>query len=134
MAVEKILDRIHIRDLEIRCIIGVYDHERTDKQELRVNLTLHADLAKACKNDKLEDTIDYKALKKRILEVAENTSYFLVERLAEHIAELCIEDERVMRADVTIDKPGALRWAKSVAVEISRERPPKRGNIGLHHV
>lgn len=133
MAVEKILDRIHIRDLEVRCIIGVYDHERTDRQELRANITLHADLADACKSDNIEDTIDYKALKKRILEAAENSSYFLVERLAEHIAEICMEDARVMRADVTIDKPGALRWAKSVAVEISRERPPKRGNIGLRH-
>lgn len=118
------LDRIHIRDLLIRCVVGVYEEERRDARDVILNLTLHADLRAACRSDALEETLDYKAIKKRLKVRLEASSFFLVERLAQEAADLCLEDERVRRVEVTVDKPGALRFARSVAVSLVREREP----------
>ena len=115
-------DRIHIRDLELRCILGLLPEERREKQDVVINITLHADLAKAGATDCIEDTVDYKRIKKAVLAVAEDSSFHLVEALAEKIAAVCLEDEKVARVAVTVDKPGALRFAQSVAVEIERSR------------
>ena len=113
------MDRIHIRDLAVRCIVGVFEHERTEKQEVIINVTMHVDLSRAGKSDKIKDTVDYKKVKKEILQKAEASEFLLVERLAEYIAEIVLA-YGVPRVDVTVDKPGALRFARSVAVEISR--------------
>ncbi|HEO72288.1 MAG TPA: dihydroneopterin aldolase [Candidatus Hydrogenedentes bacterium] len=119
---DKTLDRIHIRDLRARCIVGINDAERRDKQDVVVNITLYADLLRAGHTDRIEDTVDYKAIKKRIVNVVEHSSCFLIEALAQQIADLCLEHAAVQRAEVTVDKPGALRFARSVAVSITRER------------
>ena len=115
-------DRIFIRDLLIRCIIGIEAHEREEKQDILVHITLDADLCRAGRTDAIEDTVDYKASKKRVIAMVEASDYLLVERLAERITELCLEDGRVHAARVVVDKPGALRFARSVAVEIVRTR------------
>ncbi len=117
-----ILDKIHIRDLRLRGIIGIYPEERREKQDIIVNLTLHADLSKAGETDDIVDTFDYKNVKKRVAELVESSDFFLLERLAQRIAEVALEERLVERVDVTIDKPGALRFADSVAVEVSRAR------------
>lgn len=119
---ERASDRIHIRDLTLRCIVGVFDHERRERQDVNINIVLDVDLRRPGQTDRIEDTVDYKALKKRIVAFVEQSAYFLIERLAEGIAGLCLEDPLVQRASVTVDKPGALRFARSVAVEIVRER------------
>lgn len=118
---ERRLDRIHIRDLAVECIVGVNPEERVQKQLVMINVTMHADLEKACRSDSLADTIDYKAVKLAILHEVEQSQFQLIERLAERIAEIALGFP-IERADVTIDKPGALRYARSVAVEISRAR------------
>ena len=115
------LDRIHIRDLLLRCIIGLYDWEREKKQDVLINITLYADLGTACRTDRIEDTVDYKAIKKRVVEMVESSSYMLVERLAQEIADICLEHPRVQRVKVLVDKTGALRYARSVGIEIIRE-------------
>lgn len=127
MGSERPLDRIHIRDLGVRCILGVYPHERREKQDVLINVALHADLSKACVGDRIEDTVDYKAVKERILEMVGGSECFLVERLAQRVAEVCLEDPLVARAEVTVDKPGALRYARSVAVQVVRERGDDAG-------
>ena len=116
------LDSIHIRDLLLRCILGVYDWERRDRQDVLLNITLYADLRIGCQTDRIEDTVDYKAIKKKIVAMVESSSYALVERLAQRAADICLEHPRVQRVKVTVDKPGALRFARSVAIEIMRER------------
>ena len=116
------LDKIHIRDLLVRCVIGVYDHERENKQDVLINITLYADLRKACQTDNIEDTVDYRLIKKKIVNFVESSSFNLVERLAEKVAEICLENRNVRKVNVTIDKTGALRFAKSVAIEIEREQ------------
>jgi D-erythro-7,8-dihydroneopterin triphosphate epimerase len=114
------MDKIHIRDLSLRCIIGLYPEERTNMQDIIINVMMDTDLRAAGKSDQLEDTVNYKAIKLNILDFVENSSFQLIESLAEGIATICLQDARVQSATVTIDKPGALRFCKSVAVEITR--------------
>jgi dihydroneopterin aldolase/D-erythro-7,8-dihydroneopterin triphosphate epimerase len=116
------LDQIHIRDLRLRCIIGVNPEERGKKQDVVINITLHADLRRAGQTDSIEDTVNYKAIKLRVLEAVEASSFALVERLADHVAGICFDDPKVERVRVLIEKPGALRFARTVGVEIVRER------------
>ena len=116
------MDRIRICDLLVRCILGINENERHEKQDVVINLTIHTDLRKAGKTDRIEDTVDYRALKKRILSMVEGSQYFLVEALAEAIAKLCLDQHGVQQIDVCVEKPHALRFAKSVAVEITRKR------------
>lgn len=115
-------DRIHIRDLHTRCIVGVYPEEREKPQEVLINLTLYADLRLAGTTDAIEDTVDYKKIKKQVLDLVETSSFHLVERLAEGIANCCLNAPGVMGVTVSVDKPGALRFARSVAVDITRTR------------
>jgi len=115
------LDRIHIRDIALRCIIGIDDAERREKQDVVITVSLHADLAKACRTDNFEDAIDYRAVKKRIVSLVEASQYCLIEALAEAVARACLEFDGVQGVDVTVEKPGALRFARTVAVEINRK-------------
>ena len=116
------MDRIRIYDLLVRCILGINENERHEKQDVVINLTLYTDLHKAGKSDRIEDTVDYRALKKRILSMVEGSQYFLVEALAEAVAELGLDQQGVQQVDVCVEKPHALRFARSVAVEITRKR------------
>jgi dihydroneopterin aldolase/D-erythro-7,8-dihydroneopterin triphosphate epimerase len=115
-------DRIHIRDLALRCIIGTNPEERREKQDVLLNITLHCDLAPAGQSDRLEDTVNYKAVKKAVLALVDGSSFLLLEKLATEVARVCLEAPGVKKARVTIDKPGALRFARSVAVDIERTR------------
>ena len=115
-------DRIFVRDLTLRCIIGIYPEERKDRQDVMVNLTLEGSFSRAAETDDIADTANYKTITKRIIKLVENSEFFLVETLAERIAEVCLADPKVERATVTLDKPGALRFARSVAVEITRDK------------
>ncbi len=115
-------DRIFINDLRARCIIGVNAEERREKQDVLINIGLVTDLRLAGKSDRIEDSVDYRALKKAILAMAEDSRYRLLEALAEAIAKICLEHPAVSEAHVKVDKPFALRFARSVAVEITRNR------------
>lgn len=115
-------DKIHIRELRARCIVGIFPEEREKAQEVELNIALYADLRQPCRSDNIEDTVDYKCVKTRILELVENSSFFLVERLAQAVADICLDTPHVEAVTVILDKPGALRFARSVAVEITRTK------------
>ncbi len=119
--VPKELDRIHIRDLAARCIVGINPDERVNKQDIVINLTLHADLRQAGQSDHIADTVDYKAVKQNVLALVEGSSFLLLERLAEAVAEVCLAQPGVLRVEVLVEKPAALRFARTVGVEIVRE-------------
>jgi len=116
------VDRILITDLLTRCIIGINEDERREKQDVVINLILFADLSTAGKTDRVEDTVDYRSIKKRIYTMVENSRYYLVEALAESIAAICLEYPEIAQVMVRVEKPSALRFAKSVGVEITRSR------------
>ncbi|MGQ0535105.1 MAG: dihydroneopterin aldolase [Methanobacteriota archaeon] len=119
---EKTGDRTFLRDLTARCIIGDNDSEREKQQELVLNIELWTDHRQAAATDALEDALDYRAVKKDVLAYVENSEHRLIEALAEHVARICLKDSRVERARVTVDKPGTLRFARSVAVQVDRGR------------
>jgi FolB domain-containing protein len=110
----------------VRCLIGVNAWEREDKQEVLINIALETDLREPGRTDHFEDAVDYRALKKDILAYAEASEHYLIEALAERVAEICLERQAVQRVTVTVDKPSALRFARSVAVEIVRGREEAR--------
>jgi D-erythro-7,8-dihydroneopterin triphosphate epimerase len=116
------LDKIHIRDLLVRTIVGINDWEKKRKQDVLISIVLHVDLMKAGKSDLVEDTVNYKTLKDQVITVIEGRSFSLIEGIAQLVAELSLSDPQVAKVDVTVDKPGALRFARSVAVEITREK------------
>jgi len=116
-------DMIRVRDIQLSCIIGINPWERQNKQPVILNLAMACDLSKAGRSDRIEDTLDYRKLNDRIIREIETSEYSLIERLAEHVADICLENPIVREVSVTVDKPGALTGARSVAVEISRSRP-----------
>ncbi len=116
------MDRILIRNLRARGIIGVNDWERKAPQEILINLELWADLRRAGETDDLTQSVNYRTVAKKVLAHAERAARFTVEALAEDIARLCLEEPGVERVRVRVEKPGAVRFADSVGVEIERQR------------
>ena len=117
------MDQVIIKDLVARGIIGVNAWEREKLQEIQINIVLFTDLSKAGESDNLADSIDYSRIAKRALQHAETAKRLTVEALAADIAGFCLEDDRVYKARVRVEKPGAVRFSGSVGVEIERERP-----------
>ncbi len=117
-----VMDAILLRDIEAECIVGVLPRERTCKQTVRLSLRLECDLARACHSDDLADTVDYRAVRTAVVDAVERSSDFLVERLAQRVADAALSADGVRAVTVTLDKPGALTRTRSVAVEITRRR------------
>ena len=116
------MDRLLLRDLTVQAIIGVNPDERTERQPLVLNVELECDLGSACRSDRLEDTVNYKRLQDRIVQDVETSQCLLIERVAERVAALCLEEPLAQSVTVTVDKPRALRFARSAAVTIRRSR------------
>ncbi len=116
-------DRILIRDLRLQTVVGVHDWEREAPREVVVSLTLEADLSAAAGSDELADTVDYGDLCRTIATHVRDARFQLIEALAGSIARFVLETQpRVAAVSVTVDKPGAVADARSVAVEIRVER------------
>jgi dihydroneopterin aldolase/D-erythro-7,8-dihydroneopterin triphosphate epimerase len=116
------VDTIHIKGLLVRCILGTDEDERREKQDVLLHLHLSADLAKAVQSDSLQESVDYRSVKKQVLAEVELTDYHLLETLAERVAAICLSFSGVLEVRVEAEKPGALRFARSVGVEIVRRK------------
>jgi len=116
------MDKVIIRDLVARGIMGVTKWERERHQEIRMNLVLYTDTSKPGKSDSIKDCVNYATVSKEILRHAENAGRYTVEALAGDIADLCLSMEGVEKVMVRVEKPGAVRFAQSVGVEIERSR------------
>jgi FolB domain-containing protein len=116
------MDKVIIKDLVARGIIGVNDWERVKPQEILINITLYGNLTKAGESDNIDDSINYRTVSKQAQALAENCSRLTVEALATDIASSCLEVSGVMKVKVRVEKPGAVRFANSVGVEIEREK------------
>lgn len=117
------LDRILIRDLLVRGVVGINPEERRNRQDILVNVTLWADLGPAAASDDIADAVNYRTITKAIIAHIEDGAPQLVERLAADLVRLCFEqDARVQAVELTVEKPGALRFARSVGVTVYRER------------
>lgn len=116
------MDIIYLKDLRIDTIIGIYDWERRTRQTIILDIEMGADIAKSAKTDDIEDTLNYKAVAKRIISFVENSEYQLVETLAERIAEILLDEFNVPWLRLTLNKQGAVRGVRDVGVIIERSK------------
>jgi FolB domain-containing protein len=114
------MDQIFIRDLKARGIIGCNTWEREHPQEILINIVLFADLHKAGLSDDIRDSVDYGEIAKRVLRHAETARRLTVEALATDLAQDCLEDGRVKKVLVRVEKPAAVRFSRSAGIEIER--------------
>lgn len=113
---------IRIKDLRLRAVIGINDWEREHKQDIVINLELEFDGRKAGETDDIADTVNYKAITKQIIKEVEASEFYLLEKLSSSIIKIVMQDDKVKKASVEIDKPHALRFADSVSVICSADR------------
>jgi FolB domain-containing protein len=114
------MDKIYIKDLLVRSIIGINPEERIKKQDILINIILFADIRQAAQSDDIADAVNYKAITKRVIDHVENSADFLVEKLVSDLAKIIITEFHVQKVRVRVEKPGALRFAQSVGIEIER--------------
>jgi FolB domain-containing protein len=107
-------DKVLIKDLLIRGIIGIHDWEREKKQDILINIEMEADCRPAGISDDFGDALDYRAVTKSVIALVEASEFFLVEKMAEEVAMICLENPKVTLARVRVEKPGAVRFSQSV--------------------
>lgn len=113
---------IRIKNLRLRTLIGTYDWERKTQREILVHIELEYDATRAAETDSLKDSVNYEDLTERITHEMEAAKFYLLEVLADRILKIIMENPRVFRAQVEVDKPHALRLAGSVSVIASATR------------
>ena len=114
------MDKIFLTELKVDTIIGIWEWERKIRQTVIIDLEMSADIAKAAATDSVEDTLNYKSVAKRIQSFVGDSSFQLVETLAERIAGIIREDFGVQWVKVRVNKPGAIRGSKDVGILIER--------------
>ena len=117
------MDRVFIEELEVQTIIGIFDWEREIKQTISIDLEMEFDIRKAAKSDSIGDTLDYKAVSKRLIHFIEDSEFQLVEALAERCAAIVLTDFPVNWLRLKLGKPGAVRGSSAVGVIIERGTP-----------
>lgn len=117
------LDRILIKDLSISGILGINPEERVNEQEILVNVVMWADTRPAAVSDDIADAVNYRTINKALIAHIREGKPMLVERLVQELVDICFDLEpRIKRVEMTVEKPGALRHARSVGISITRDR------------
>lgn len=119
------MDKIFIKDLKVRGILGIRDWERVTPREIVINVSLYTDTRRAARTDDIADCVSYSDVARKIRAHAESAARMTVEALANDIAELCLQEPKVRKVVVRVDKPGAVPETASVGVEIERARQAK---------
>lgn len=116
------MDQVLISDLLCRGVIGITERERAQPQDILINVTLFTDITRAGQTDAIEDCVNYRTVAKKILAFVEKAGRNTVEALSTDLAALCLEEPGVQMVRVRVEKPGAVRFARSVGVEIERSK------------
>ena len=116
------MDKTFIKDLLVRGIIGIRDWEREKPQDILINIVVFSDTRRATQSDDIRDCVDYSVLAKKVQAHSETSARLTVEALANDLAGICLEQKGVEKVMVRVEKPGAVRFAQSVGVEIERSR------------
>lgn len=114
------MDIVYIRELEVRTIIGIFDWEREQRQIVSLDLEMGSDIAAAAATDTIKNALDYKAVAKRLIDFIEKSEFFLVETLAERVADIVMNEFNVPWVKLRLGKPGAVTGSKDVGVMIER--------------
>ncbi|HAD10219.1 MAG TPA: dihydroneopterin aldolase [Porticoccaceae bacterium] len=118
------MDIVYIRDLRVEAIIGIFDWEREVRQVISLDLEMATDIRPAAKSDDIKDALDYKAVAKRLIAFIEDSNCLLVERLAEDVTRIVINEFQVAWVKLRLSKPGALRGSQDVGLIIERGQKP----------
>lgn len=116
------MDEVFIKDLLVRGVIGVNDDERRSPQDILINIVLFADIQHAGETDQVDESVNYRTIAKKVIAYTEKSQRYTVEALATDLAGLCLDEPNVQKVRVRVEKPGAVRFARSVGVEIERSR------------
>ena len=116
------MDIVYIRDLNIKTVIGIYDWERKIRQTVSIDLEMGTDIKRAAQSDYIDDALDYKSVAKRLIGFVEDSSFQLVETLAERVAEIVLTEFNVPWLKLRLSKPGAVRGSRDVGVIIERSK------------
>ncbi len=122
------MDTIFLNELKIDTVIGIWEWERKIRQTVVVDLEMSADIRKAAETDSVEDTLNYKLVAKRVQQFVNDSSFQLVETLAERIAGIIRDEFNVAWVRVSVNKPGAIRGSRDVGVRIERGTRPGVSN------
>lgn len=122
------MDKIFLTALTTECIVGIWDWERKVKQTVVIDLEMACDVRKAAQTDRIEDTVDYKAVSKRLLAYVEASQFHLVEALTEAIARIIVTEFGVSWVRVRLNKQGAIRGSRDVGILIERTHDDYRGS------
>ena len=114
------MDIIYLRELRVETVIGIYEWERRIRQPVIINLEMRADIRRAAATDNIDDTLNYKAVAKRLTAFLGASQFQLVETLAERIAEIVMNEFQVPWLRLEVNKKGAVRGAQDVGVIIER--------------
>jgi len=113
-------DLIEIKDLLLRAIVGIKPDERVKKQDVLLNIALLTDVRPVAESDDITNAVNYRSVTKLVIALVEKSSFHTVEKLATEIARLIVTGFDVAEVTVSVEKPGALRFARSVGVTIVR--------------
>ncbi|HEX6928643.1 MAG TPA: dihydroneopterin aldolase [Gammaproteobacteria bacterium] len=116
------MDTVFIRDLRVKTLVGIFEWERRIRQEIRLDIEMGFDIRKAAGSDSIDDALDYKAVSQCVKTYVENSSFQLVEALAEGIATLVLKEFPVTMVKLALNKTGAVSDARDVGVIIERIR------------
>ena len=116
------MDKIFITNLHVHGILGIHDWERVIQREIIINATMFTDTRPAAQSDNISDCVNYSEMAKKLRAHAESAARMTVEALANDLAEICLQEPRVARVILRVDKPGAVPEADSVAVEVEGEK------------
>ena len=114
------MDIIYLHGLKIECIIGIWEWERRVKQTILLDLDMAADIRRAAATDRIDDTLNYKAVAKRLIDFVGSSQFQLVETLAEKVAEILLTEFKLKWVRVRVNKKGAVRGAGDVGIIIER--------------
>lgn len=118
------MDQVIIKDLLVRGVIGITERERERPQDILINAVLFTEIARATETDDIADCVDYSKVAKRLTAHAESVGRHTVEALVSDLAGLCLAEPGVLGVRIRVEKPGAVRFARSVGIEIERFRTP----------
>ncbi len=122
MDTQQATDTVFVHELKVETIIGIWGWERKIRQTVSIDLEMGADIRRAAETDSIDDTLNYKAISKRVQQFVADSEFQLVETMAEKIAELVLQEFKVPWIQVSVSKPGAIRGAKNVGILIHRSK------------
>ncbi len=112
---------VNIKELEIETIIGIDEQERSNKQVVRIDYSFTVDISKPAITDNIEDCVNYRTVNKQIIEFVRNSSFYTLEKLTSEVLNIVMSAKGVLKAKVTVSKPGALRFTKDVSITVTSD-------------